>query len=111
VQREAKLDEDRPLIAAVIYNRLEAGMPLQIDATTQYADKVGNPAYDTYEIPALPPTPISTVSASSLRAAMHPADVPYLFYVLSDASGKHAFSETYEEHLRNVDAARAKGLL
>jgi UPF0755 protein len=111
VQREAKLDEDRPLIAAVIYNRLRDGMPLQIDATTQYADKVGNPAYDTYQIPALPPTPISTVSESSLRAAMSPADVPYKFYVLSDANGKHAFAQTYEEHLRNVEAARAKGLL
>ena len=111
VQREAKLDEDRPLISAVVYNRLRAGMPLQIDATTQYADKVGNPAYDTYQIPALPPTPISTVSASSLRAAMNPADVPYRFYVLSDANGKHTFSVTYEEHLRNVDAARDKGLL
>jgi UPF0755 protein len=111
VQREAKLDEDRPLIAAVIYNRLKAGMPLQIDATTQYAQKAGNPAYDTYKIAALPPTPISTVSASSLNAAMHPADVPYRFYVLSDANGKHAFAETYEEHLRNVAAARAKGLL
>ncbi|MGZ8765302.1 MAG: endolytic transglycosylase MltG [Acidimicrobiia bacterium] len=111
VQREAKLDGDRPLIAAVIYNRLKAGMPLQIDATTQYADKVGNPAYDTYTIPALPPTPISTVSASSLVAAMRPADVPFRFYVLSDANGGHVFSETYEEHLQNVDAARAKGLL
>lgn len=111
VQREAKLDEDRPLIAAVIYNRLEAGMPLQVDATTRYAQKTGDPSYDTYKIPALPPTPISTVSASSLRAAMRPADVQYRFYVLSDANGKHAFAETYEEHLKNVAAARAKGLL
>ncbi len=111
VQREAKLDEDRPLIAAVIYNRLKQGMPLQIDATTQYAQKTGNSAYDTYKIPALPPTPISTVSKSSLRAAMAPADVSYLYYVLSDANGKHAFAETYEEHLKNVEAARAKGLL
>ena len=111
VQREAKLDEDRPLIAAVIYNRLKKGMPLQIDATTQYAQKTGDAAYDTYKISALPPTPISTVSESSLRAAMAPADVPYLYYVLSDANGKHAFAQTYEEHLRNVEAARAKGLL
>lgn len=111
VQREAKLDEDRPLIAAVIYNRLRKGMPLQIDATTQYAQATGNPAYDTYEIPALPPTPISTVSAKSLQAAMHPADVPYLYYVLSDANGKHAFATTYAEHLRNVAEARRKGLL
>jgi UPF0755 protein len=111
VQREAKLDEDRPLIAAVVYNRLKAGMQLQIDATTQYARKTGDPSYDTYKIAALPPTPISTVGEASLTAAMHPADVPYRYYVLSDANGKHAFAQTYEEHLKNVAAARAKGLL
>jgi UPF0755 protein len=111
VQREAKLDEDRTLIAAVIYNRLRKGMELQIDATTQYADATGDPAYDTYKIHGLPPTPISTVSASSLGAAMHPAAVPYLYYVLSDADGKHAFATTYDQHLKNVAAARAKGLV
>ena len=68
-------------------------MPLQIDATHAVrATRSATRAYDTYQIPALPPTPISTVSASSLRAAMHPADVPYLYYVLSDANGKHAFA-------------------
>lgn len=111
VQREAKLDVDRPLIAAVVYNRLKAGMPLQIDATTQYAQRTGDPSYDTYKIPALPPTPISTVSTKSLEAAMHPANVPYRYYVISDANGKHAFATTYAEHLKNVAAARAKGLL
>lgn len=111
VQREAKLDGDRRLIAAVIYNRLKAGMRLQIDATTQYAQRKGDPSYDTYKIPALPPTPISTVSTKSLEAAMNPAGVSYRYYVLSDANGKHAFASTYEEHLKNVAAARAKGLL
>jgi UPF0755 protein len=111
VQREAKLEEDRPLIAAVIYNRLRAGMPLQIDATRQYAQATGRPEYDTYRIPALPPTPISTVSKESLSAAMHPAAVSYRYYVLADASGKHAFADTYEQHLQNVAAARRKGLL
>ncbi len=111
MQREAKLDEDRPLIAAVVYNRLKAGMPLQIDATTQYAQQVGDPSYDTYKIAALPPTPISTVSTKSLEAAMHPAAVAYRYYVLSDANGKHAFANTYDEHLHNVAAARAKGLV
>ena len=111
IQREAELDADRPLIAAVIYNRLRNGMPLQIDATSAYAQQVGDPSYDTYQVQGLPPTPISTVSARSLDAAMHPADAPYLFYVLSDANGKHAFANTFEEHQRNVAAAESKGLL
>jgi len=111
VQREARLDEDRPLIAAVIYNRLRSGTRLQIDATHQYAATTGRADYDTYEIPGLPPTPISTVSSESLAAAMHPADVSYQFYVLADEAGRHVFADTYDEHLANVEAARAKGLL
>lgn len=111
VQREAKLDEDRAQIAAVIYNRLRAGMPLQIDATRQYAQATGRSDYDTYAIPGLPPTPISTVSAQSLEAAMHPAGVAARYYVLIDANGKHAFADTYEQHLANVAEARRKGLL
>lgn len=111
IQREAMLDTDRPLIAAVIYNRLRAGIPLQIDATSRYAADTGRPEYDTYAIAALPPTPISTVSSQSLAAAMHPADVTYQFYVLADDNGGHVFADTYEEHLTNVEAARAKGLL
>jgi len=122
IEREAKLDEDRPLIAAVIRNRLAAGMPLQIDATVCYAkggcDKAPTRAdlaidspYNTYKVQGLPPTPISSVSVKSLMAAAAPADVPYLFYVLSDSNGKHKFATTPEEHQRNVEEARQKGLL
>jgi UPF0755 protein len=94
-----------------VYNRLRAGMPLQIDATREYATQAGRPEYDTYAIGALPPTPIATVSAASLEAAMHPADVSYRFYVLADANGKHVFSDTYEQHLEHVAASEAQGLL
>jgi peptidoglycan lytic transglycosylase G len=122
IEREAKLQEDRPLIAAVIRNRLAAGMPLQIDATVCYAkggcDKGPTKAdleidspYNTYKVPGLPPTPISTVSVESLMAAAHPADAPYLFYVLADKNGKHKFATTEEEHNKNVEEARQKGLL
>jgi UPF0755 protein len=123
IEREAKLDEDRPLIAAVIRNRLLSGRPLQIDATVCYAkggcgDKgptasdlgIDSP-YNTYKVAGLPPTPISTVSAQSLAAAARPADVPYLFYVLADNNGKHKFATTEEEHNVNVEEARQKGLL
>ena len=122
IEREAKLDEDRPLIAAVIRNRLAAGMPLQIDATVCYAkggcDKAPTKAdlemdspYNTYKVQGLPPTPISSVSTKSLMAAANPANAPYLFYVLSDNNGKHKFATTPQEHERNVEEARQKGLL
>lgn len=122
IEREAKLDEDRPLIAAVIRNRLVAGVPLQIDATLCYAkggcqqaptkaDLQIESQYNTYKVPGLPPTPISSVGGKSLAAAEHPADVPYMFYVLIDENGKHKFATTQEEHDKNVEEARQKGLL
>lgn len=122
IQTEAKLDEDRPLIAAVVENRLRDTMPLQIDATLLYArgsrdgpitdaDYNRDSPYNTYRNLGLSPTPISTVTRTSIDAALHPADVPYRFYVLINANGKHAFATTYEEHQRNVAEAKRKGLL
>jgi UPF0755 protein len=122
IEREAKLDEDRPLISAVIHNRLAAGRPLQIDATVCFAkggcnasptaaDLALDSPYNTYKVAGLPPTPISSVTVKSLQAAQNPAPVPYLYYVLSDKNGKHKFATTQEEHNRNVEEARQKGLL
>jgi len=122
IEREAKLDEDRPLISAVIHNRLAAARPLQIDATVCYAkggctasptaaDLALDSPYNTYKVAGLPPTPISNVTVKSLEAAQNPAAVPYLYYVLIDRNGKHAFATTQEEHDRNVEEARKKGLL
>jgi len=123
IQGEAKLDVDRPLIAAVIDNRLRADMLLQIDTTVRYARgpdmagpltsadfKVDSP-YNTYLVKGLPPTPIMTVSEASLQAVLAPANVDYLYYVVIDKSGKHAFATTYRQHLANVAEARKKGLL
>jgi len=122
IQDEAKLAEDAPLISAVIRNRLRDRMPLQIDATLCYAkggcppvpteaDKSINSPYNTYKIAALPPTPIANVTEANLNAALHPADVTYKYYVLSDANGKHAFADTLAQHEANIRAARAKGVL
>ncbi len=122
IQGEAGLDVDRPLIAAVVYNRLRAGMPLQIDATVKYARGGGDAPlssddysvaspFNTYKVKGLPPAPIMTASEPSLRAAIVPANVPFLYYVLIDKSGKHAFATTYAQHLQNVAEARRKGLL
>ncbi len=122
IEAEAKLDEDRPLIASVIYNRLREGRALQIDATVQYAlperkprlfegDLAVESPYNTYLNTGLPPTPIATVSLASLQAAANPADTSFFFYVLADPNGKHAFAETFEEFQVLVQQSRDAGVL
>lgn len=124
IEREAGVEEDRPLISAVIANRLRDGDLLQIDAANCYgkggcddspltdADKENDESgYNTYRFPGLVPTPISSVGEAALRAATTPADVPFKFYVIADESGAHAFAVTFEEHEENVAAARQRGLL
>ena len=114
IEREAKLDKERPLIAAVIYNRLKIHMPLGIDATLQYIDPdpsngltasdllVESP-YNTRLHPGLPPTPIASPRLSSIEAALNPAPVSYLYYVLcpKDGPGKHRFSTSYDDFINN----------
>lgn len=111
IEREARFPEDRPKIARVIYNRLAKGMPLQIDATIEYALgaykakltmedlKVDSP-YNTYLHRGLPPTPIANPGLASLQAALSPAKGPWLYYVLIDAQGHHAFTASYDEFLK-----------
>ena len=124
IESEAKVPQDRPLIASVIYNRLRANMPLQIDSTVIYArgdpdkrtlstkdlENVKSP-YNTYLHTGLPPTPIGSVSDASLQAAMHPAQTDYLYYVLAGKDGHHAFSSTFEQQQQNIAAAQRAGLL
>jgi len=111
IEREAYIPEERPLISAVIYNRLKAGMPLQIDATVRYAlDKwdgivtyddleVDSP-YNTYFYAGLTPTPICNPGLAALKAALEPADVDYLYYVVvNEETHEHKFSNTFEEHV------------
>ena len=113
VEEEARLDEERPLIAAVMYNRLEIGMPLQMDSTLQYAlgkygqrmlhaDKEVDSPYNTYQNAGLPPGPISSPGAASLRAALAPAKVDYLYFVSNADGQSHTFSTTIAEHERAV---------
>lgn len=113
VEEEARVDEERPLIAAVIYNRLARGMPLALDCTLQYAlnkygermldkDKEVDSPYNTYRYTGLPPGPISSPGAAALRAALQPAKVDYLYFV-SNADGRtHTFSRTMPEHTQAV---------
>lgn len=118
IEREVVLDEERPLVASVIYNRLNKSMPLQIDATVQYLlDKpkdrlfekdlqIESP-YNTYLHPGLPPGPIASPSLASIKAAIYPADSKYLFYVTKkDGSKGHLFAETYEQHQQNIAASK-----
>jgi uncharacterized YceG family protein len=121
VEREAQLDRERPLVAAVIYNRLSAGMVLGIDATTRYeyenwtdpllqSQLDADTPYNTRLNRDLPPTPIGNPGLASLKAAAHPAKVPYLYYVVKPGTcGRHNFSSTDAEFQRDVaayDAAR-----
>lgn len=119
VEREGRVDHERPLIAGVIYNRLEIGMLLQIDATIQYAlgetkefltfkDLEIESPYNTYLFGGLPPGPIAAPGAASIRAALYPEASDYLFYNYKyDGSGEHYFSHTLQEHLENVARAEA----
>jgi UPF0755 protein len=114
VEREASLDGERPLIAAVIYNRLKQGIPLGIDATIRYAihnwtrplrvsELNSNSAYNTRKRQGLPPGPIGNPGLASLKAAAHPARVGYLFYVVKPCgNGAHAFSSTDAQFQRDV---------
>jgi UPF0755 protein len=119
VQREGKVKEELPTIAAVFWNRLDRAMRLDADPTTQYAlgksgawwpnlDQLGvkpgdvdNP-YNTYRIPAMPPGPICNPGLDAIQAAIAPAQNDYLYFVAkNDGSGAHLFASTLEEHERN----------
>jgi UPF0755 protein len=119
VQAEAGNAADAPKVAAVITNRLEQQTPLQIDATLCYAkggcppvptnaDKQIDSPYNTYRVAGLPPTPIMTVTEQSLRAALAPANVPYLFYV-TGKDGVTYFATTLAEHEANIKAHGVRG--
>jgi UPF0755 protein len=108
VEREARFDPDRPLVAGVLYNRLAQGMLLQVDASVVYGlGKVGqNPSgddlqqdtpYNTYLHMGLPPTPIANPGEAAIRAAVQPSATDFLFYV-SDGCGHNHYSKTVAEH-------------
>lgn len=110
VEREGKLDRERPIMSAVFHNRLKDGMKLQSCATVQYilgerkpvlstADTQIDSPFNTYINTGLPPAPIASSGKPSLVAAVNPADVDYLFFVLTGDDGSHTFTKTYQEHL------------
>jgi uncharacterized YceG family protein len=121
VEREVAVARERPLVAAVIYNRLKAGMNLGIDATLRFAldnwteplkvsELASETPYNTRNHAGLPPGPIGNPGLASLEAAAHPAKVPYLFYVVKPGTcGEHAFSSTdaqFQQDVARYDQAR-----
>jgi UPF0755 protein len=110
IDREVQLAEERDLVSSVIYNRLDQGEPLGVDATIRYEDGnftepieasrlEQNTPYNTYTNQGLPPTPIGNPGLAAIKAAANPADTDYLFYVVKPGTcGEHVFSETLEEH-------------
>jgi UPF0755 protein len=125
IEREAQVPADRAKIAAVIYNRLKAGMPLGIDAAIYYAVEMQkgvatytheltesqlriNSAYNTRTHKGLPPTPISNPGTASIQAAAHPTKASYLYYVAAaDGCGEQVFSTTEAQFQVNVAAYEA----
>ena len=111
IEKEAASSQEKPLVASVIYNRLDRDMPLQIDATIQYALerpkenlslqdlKVDSP-YNTYENKGLPPGPICSPGRESLEAALNPEQTNYLYYVLKVDGQSHFFTSDYQDFLR-----------
>ena len=110
IEREARVPEDRAKIAAVIYNRMQKGMRLQIDITALYgldehkvptrADLRRPSPYNTYLIDGLPPTPIANPGLDAIEAALAPANIDALYYVVIDPSGKHGFTADPNEFER-----------
>lgn len=125
VETEAKLKDERPLVASVIYNRLKIGMPLGVDSTIIYASKLAGKwrndgkvyqsdldrvsPYNTRKMRGLPPGPIASSGARSLEAAMHPAETDYLYYVREPSrdDGAHNFYSNEADFQRGVQALRA----
>ena len=120
IEKEGKLDVDRPLIGGVIYNRLNAGMALELDSTVHYAvgldgsvfttaaDRESDSPYNTYKVTGLPPGPIAAPGEASIKAAANPAVHGYFFFVTVNLlTGETKYAENFAGHQKNVAELRA----
>jgi len=117
IEREAYIPEERELISAVIHNRLDIGMALGIDATLTYflekwdepltvSDLETDTGFNTRLYAGLPPTPICNPGLAAISAAINPADVDYLYFVVTDSqTHEHSFTNDYDEHINNSNNA------
>ena len=109
VQKEAANNEEMPIVAAVVFNRIKKNMPLQMDGSLNYGQyshskitperiRNDNSPYNTYKNKGVPPYPAGSVSLQAIEAVLKPADVDYLYFVRDRATATHKISKTYEEH-------------
>ena len=116
VEKEARYEEDRPIIAQVFFKRLEINMPLQSDTTIQYlldtpkedvtyADTEIDSPYNTYQHYGLPPGPVANPGLASIEAVLEPADTDYLYFV-ADRAGHNHYSKSYDDHMEIVNRVR-----
>lgn len=121
IEEEARVPDERPKIARVIYNRLEQGIPLGIDATSRYEAEISGRSrdqldfdsdspYNTRRIAGLPPTPIAAVSKASIEAALNPVEGDWIYYVLADEAGNHFFTDSAAEFQRAKRECARKNL-
>ncbi len=116
VEKEARFEEDRPMIAQVFFKRLEINMPLQSDTTIQYlldapkedvtyADTEIDSPYNTYQHYGLPPGPVANPGLASIEAVLEPAETDYLYFV-ADRAGHNHYSKNYDTHMEIVNRVR-----
>jgi len=118
IQKEAADNEEMPIVASVIYNRLKKGMALQMDGTLNYGKyshvkvtskriKTDKSKFNTYLNKGLPPYPICAVSIQAIKASLKPDKTDYLFF-MKNSKGRHDFTNSYQEHLKNIEKAKRK---
>jgi UPF0755 protein len=112
VEGEVRNDEDRKIVAGLFWNRIAGDMPLQSDATLEYAlgtnkvqhsiaeTKINSP-YNTYQNKGLPPGPVSNPGISSILAALEPAQTDFVYFLSDPATGKTVFAKTFDQHIAN----------
>ncbi|MBR8465914.1 endolytic transglycosylase MltG [Campylobacter sp. faydin G-140] len=117
IQKEAASNDEMPLVASVVYNRLNKGMRLQMDGTLNYGlhshetitperIRTDTSGFNTYLNEGLPPTPVSSVSIDAIKAAINPAKSEFLYFVRDKKTKKHRFSKSLSEHNQNVNSQR-----
>ena len=101
IEKESGHAQDKTTISGVFYNRINAKMPLQSDATVAFSQAQNLPDYNTYNNPGLPPGPICNPSLSSITAALNPVASDYFYFLTDPKTGQAVFAKTYDEHLIN----------
>jgi len=116
VQKESANNNEMPIVASVIYNRLKIDMPLQMDGTLNYGKfshvkvtperiKMDTSAFNTYKNKGLPPYPVCSVSMTAIKAVLTPKKTNYLYF-MKNKNGVHDFTKSYKQHLENINKTR-----